>query len=93
MLLSSAFCLLLLCSVPLSNVQLQLVFRVVSVPEAHFAPGALGVRGRLAARAEVLGLIHALGLDHATDSAAVRGHSVFVELENGGSVRKRTTVA
>jgi hypothetical protein len=83
----------MICHVLLINVPLHIVLRVVFVPEVPCAPGALGVRGRLAALAEVLVRIHALGLDHATDSAAVRGHSVFVELENGGSVRKRTTVA
>lgn len=70
----------MLCSVLLSNVQLQIVFRVVKVPELPVAVGALDVRRRLAARAEVLVLLQALGLDHATDSAAVLDHATVVLL-------------
>jgi hypothetical protein len=55
MLLSSAyFYLVIFCSVHLTNVQLQVVFRVVEVLEVQFALAALDVRGRLAVRAEEL---------------------------------------
>jgi len=52
-------------------VQLQRAPGVVLVVEVFCAVGTLHVRRRLAAHAEVLALIHALGLRHATDGAAV----------------------
>jgi hypothetical protein len=61
-----------------SNVQLQLAPGLVMVARVKDAVGTLRVRRRLAAHAEVLVLLHALGLGHATDGAAVRDQAVFV---------------
>ena len=61
-----------------SNVQLQLAPGHVTVARVKDAVGALRVRRRLAVHAEVLVLLHALGLGHATDGAAVRDQAVFI---------------
>jgi len=61
-----------------SNVQLQLAPGHVMVARVKEAVGTLRVRRRLAVDAEVLVLLHALGLGHAADGAAVRDQAVFI---------------